>query len=78
MITSTKNYTKKTQKTDRTLGQMVKAELYRQNHTQNHTHSHSQKEKKGNIYIYRCSQSPPPQFGMIHCLFSYSTDVGYI
>ena len=21
-----------------------------------------------------CSQSPPPQFGMIHCLFRYSTD----
>ena len=31
---------------------MVKAKLYRQNHTQKHTHTHSQKEKKGkNIYI---------------------------
>ena len=31
---------------------MVKAKLYRQNHTQQHTHTHSQKEKKGkNIYI---------------------------
>ena len=37
---------------DRTLGQMVKAKLYTQNHTQKHTHTHSQKEKKGkNIYI---------------------------
>ena len=37
---------------DRTLGQMVKAKLYRQNHTKKHTHTHSQKEKKGkNIYI---------------------------
>ena len=44
MITSTKNYTKK--RTDRTLGQMVKAKLYRQNHTKKHTHTHSQKEKK--------------------------------
>ena len=33
--------------TDRTLGQMVKAKLYRQNHTQKHTHTHSEKEKKG-------------------------------
>ena len=33
-------------RTDRTLGQMVKAKLYRQNHTQKHTHTHSQKEKK--------------------------------
>ena len=36
------------------------------------------KREKGKIYIYRCSQSPPPQFGMIHCLFRYSTDAGYI
>ena len=43
MITSTKNYTKKKKenktkkqnqkRTDRTIGQMVKAKLYRQNHT---------------------------------------------
>ena len=36
----------------RTLKQMVKAKLYRQNHTQKHTHTLSQKEKKGKIYIY--------------------------
>ena len=35
------------ERTDRTLGQMVKAKLYRQNHPQKHTHTHSQKEKKG-------------------------------
>ena len=53
MITSTKNYAKKHQKlqqqqkrTDRTLGQMVKAKLYRQNHTKNYTHTHTQNEKK--------------------------------
>ena len=82
MRTSIENYTKKKQankqtnkkRTDRTLGQMVKAKLHRQNHTQKHTHTHSQKEKKGKKYIYRCSQSPPPQFGMIRCLFRYSTD----
>ena len=54
MIIRAKNYTKKTKKrTDRTLGQMVKANLYRQNHTKKHTHTHSQKEKKEekNIYI---------------------------
>ena len=81
MITSAQNYTKTNKKktqTDRTLGQMVKAKLYRQNHTQKHTHTHSEKANKGKKYIYRCSQSPPPQFGMIRCLFRYSTDAGYI
>ena len=57
---------------------MIKAKLYRQNHIQKHTHTHSQKEKKGENKIYLCSQSPPPQFGMIRCLFRYSTDAGYI
>ena len=38
---------KKKKQTDRTLGQMVKAKLYRQNLTQKHTHTHSQKEEKG-------------------------------
>ena len=56
MIASTKNYTYKkttTKRTERTLGQMVKAKLYRKNHTKKHTHTHSQKEKKKKyIYIY--------------------------
>ena len=52
MITRVGNYTKKKKqqkktRKDRTVGQMVKAKLYRQNHTQKHTHTHSQKEKKG-------------------------------
>ena len=52
MITSAKNYTKEKKRTDRTLGQMVKAKLYRQNHTKKDTHTHSPKEKKGkNMYI---------------------------
>ena len=45
MITSAKNYIKKNQ-TDRSLGQMVKANLYRQNHTKKHTHTHSKKRKR--------------------------------
>ena len=53
----------------------MKAKLYRQNLTQKHTHTHSQKEEKGKNNI-SCSQSPPPQFGMIRCLFRYSTDAG--
>ena len=53
MRTSTKNYTKKTH-TGRTLGQMVKAKIYRQNHTKKHMHTLSQKEIKENIYIYVC------------------------
>ena len=55
---------------------MVKGKLYRQNLTQKHTHTHSQNEKKGKKYIYLCSLSPPPQFGMVRCLFRYSTDAG--
>ena len=55
MIASAKKHTKNKQtnkkRTDRTLGQMVKAKLHRLNHTKNHTHTHSQKEKK-EIYIY--------------------------
>ena len=54
MITTAKNYTKKTKQkkwTDTPLGQMVKAKLYRQIHTKKHTHTHSQKEKKEKIYI---------------------------
>ena len=52
MITSAKNYTKKTnkQKSDRTLGQMVKANLYKQNHRKKHTHT--TKREQGKIYIY--------------------------
>ena len=52
MITSARNYTKKKKEkwTDRTLGQMVKAKLYRDNHTKKHIHTHSQKEKKGKKY----------------------------
>ena len=57
MITSTKNYTEKNKKqkkqTDRNLGQLVKANLYRQNHSKKHTHTHSQIEiKRKYIYIY--------------------------
>ena len=57
MITGAKKYTKKKKEktkkqTDRTLGQMVKTKLYRQNHTLKHTHTYSEKEKKEkNIYI---------------------------
>ena len=45
--------------TDRILGQMVKAKLYRQNHTKKQTHTHSQEEKKEkkNIYIKKREES---------------------
>ena len=54
---------------------MVEAKVYRQNLTQKHTHIHSQKRKRGKNNI-SCSQSPPHEFGMIRCLFRYSTDAG--
>ena len=46
-------------------------------HTEAYTYTLTKREK-GKIYIYCCSQSPPPQFGMIRCLFRYSTDAGCI
>ena len=53
MIISAKNYTKKTKKrTERTLGQMVKAKLYRQNHKKKHSHTHKKRKRKKNIYLY--------------------------
>ena len=68
---------KKKKRTDRTLAQMVKAKLYRQNHTQKHTHTHSQKAKKEkNIYIVT-PKVHRLNFEMIRFLFRYSTDAGY-
>ena len=71
MITSAKKYTKKPpnpsppkNQVDRTLGQMVKAKLYRQNHTKKHTHTHSQKEKKEKIYILLLPKSTASILGL--------------
>ena len=53
-----KNKKQKKKRTERALGKMVKAKLYRQNHTQKHLHTHSQEEKKGKyIYISLLSKS---------------------
>ena len=67
MITSAKSSTKK-KRTDRTLRQMVKGKLYRQNHTKKHTHSHSQKEKKEKIYIYIKLKERDPLCGNLSTL----------
>ena len=77
MITSAKNYTKKNpqKRTDRTLGQMVKAKLT-DNITHRSIHIHTHKKRKRGKNIYCCSRSPPPEFAMIRCLFRYSTDAG--
>ena len=64
MITSAKNYTKKTpQKTKkkwtvRILGQIVKTKLYRQNHTKKYTHTHSQKEKNEKKNLKKGREQP--------------------
>ena len=47
-------------------------------HTEAYTYTLTKREKGENIHIYCCSQSLPPQFGMIRCLFRYSTYAGYI
>ena len=56
----------------------VKAKLYRQNHTKKHTHTHSQKEKKEKYMYIFAPKVHCLSFGLIHCLFGYSTDARYI
>ena len=57
MITSTKNYTKQNKTKQkwsyRTLGQMIKAKLYRQNLKEAYTYTLT-KRGKGKKYIYIC------------------------
>ena len=38
-------------------------------HTEAYAYTLTKREKGKNIYIYLCSQSPPPQFGVILGLF---------
>ena len=77
-IYTKKNRTNKQKRTDRTLGQMVKAKLYKQNHTMKHMHTYSQQEKKEKIIYAIASKVHCLNFGTIFCLFRYSTDVAYI
>ena len=53
MITGAENYTKKKKRTDRTLGQVVKAKIYRQNHPKKHTHTQRKRKRKKKLYIYK-------------------------
>ena len=56
---------------------MLKAKLYRpKSHRNIHIHTHKKRKREKKIYLYHCSQSPPPRFGMIPYLFRYSTDAG--
>ena len=56
MISSTKNYTKKKKSTDRNLGQIVKANLYRQkSHKEAYTYTLTKRE--GKKYIYKKEES---------------------
>ena len=78
MITRAKNYTKKKKKgrqNPRTNGKSkaIQTKLHTEAYTDTLT-----KREKGRKYIYRFFQSPLLQFGMIPCLFRYSTDAGYI
>ena len=65
-----KKKTKTKRWTDRILGQVVKAYVYRQNHTKKHTYTHSQKEKKENkkicIYIYKRKEESNETNKQIH------------
>ena len=77
MITSAKNYTekKKDRQNPKTNGKSKAIQTKSQ--TEAYTYTLSKREN-GKKYIYQCSQTPPPQFGMICCLFRYSTDAAYI
>ena len=80
MITSAKKYTKKKKKdreNPRTNGK-IKA-IQTKSHTEAYTYTLTKREK-GEIYIYisLLPKSPPPQFGMICCLFRYSSDAAHI
>ena len=44
-------------------------------HPEAYTSTLTKKRKRGKVNI-SCSQSPSPKFGMIRCLFRYSTDAG--
>ena len=85
MITSAEKYTKtkenKQKKPDRqnprTNGK--RKAIQTKSHTEAYTYTFTKRDKgKKYIYIYRWSRSPPLHFGMIRCLFRYSTDAGYI
>ena len=82
MIISAENYTKKKKKKKmdrqnlRTNGKSKAMQT--KSHTEAFSYTLRKREEGEKIYVYRCSQSPPPQFGMIHCLFRYSTDEWYI
>ena len=62
---------------DRTLRQMVK-QSYTDTISHRSIHIHTHKKRKSGKNNISCYQSPPPKFGMVHCLFRYSTDAGYI
>ena len=74
-----KNKTKQNKKADRqnprTNGKSKAIQT--KSHTEAYKYILTEREK-GQKNIYHCSQSPLPQFGMICCLFRYSTDAGYI
>ena len=54
----------------------MKAKVYRKkSHTEVYRYTLT-KRGKGEKDNLSCSQSPPPKFGMIRCLFRYSTDAG--
>ena len=82
MITSVENYTRKKTKIKkpdrqnrRTNGK--RKAIQTKSHKEAYTYTLTKREK-GTKCICLCSQSPPPQFGMIRCVIRYSTDAGYI
>ena len=81
MITSAKNYTRKNKtkqkRTDNARANGKSKAIQTKSHTEAYTYTLTKREK-GKKEIYPCSQSPPPQFGLIRCLFRYSTDAVYI
>ena len=77
MISSAKNYTKRKKDSHNPRTNGRSKAIQTKSHIEVYTYTLTKREK-GKKYIYHCSQSPPPQFGMIHCLFRHPTDAGYI
>ena len=76
-----KTILKKKKRTDRTLGQMVKAKLTDKiTHSSIHIHTHKKRKRgKKNIYIYIVAPKVHLlNIGMLCCPFRYSTDAGYV
>ena len=75
MITSAENYTKKKKDRQNPRPNGKSKAIQTKSHPEAYTYTLTKKRTRGKINI-SCSQSPPPEFGLIRCLFRCSADAG--